>query len=176
MIFFTKCRKQPYRVKSTAVSELWFFTSVENSRTFLKKITKYVKYEDTFWLQKSFIAHTTSQIWKPALRYEKKIDFEKLIFFIFFTKYENSRTFWQIWKPALRYEKKRHIFCRIGRIRLRIAWVTIWSIAHLSRRVSDNSQKKKFQKFWLIRLSVEPPCHYQKVIQGRKFFFAQTFS
>ena len=45
--FFTKCRKQPYRVKSTAVSyvrlflKIDFFLSVENSRTFEKKITKY---------------------------------------------------------------------------------------------------------------------------------------
>ena len=141
MIFFTKCRKQPYRVKSTAVSELWFFTSVENSRTFLKKITKYVKYEDTFWLQKSFIAHTT----------------------------------WQIWKPALRYEKKRHIFCRIGRIRLRIAWVTIWSMAHFSRRVSDNSQKKKISKILTNSTKCRTPLPLPKSHSGSKIFFRPNF-
>ena len=64
-------------------AKLIFFTSVENSRTFEKIFTKYNSQGYRFWLQKSFIAHTTSQIWKPALRYEKKIDFEKLIFFIF---------------------------------------------------------------------------------------------
>ena len=147
VIFFTKCRKQPYSVKSTAVlygtavSELSFFTSVENSRTFKKNITKYNSPHYTFWLQKSFIAHTTSQIWKPALR----------------------------------YEKKRHIFCRIGRIRLWIAWVTIWSMAHLSKRVSDNSQKKKFSKILTNSTKCRTPLPLPKSHSGSKIFFRPNF-
>ena len=159
----------------TAVSELWFFTSVENSRTFEKKFTKYnSQLLEVLAAKIIYRPHHIANL-KTCTEIREKNWFWKIDFFHFFTKYENSRTFWQIWKPALRYEKKRHIFCRIGRIRLRIAWDTIWSMAHLSRRVSDNSQKKKISKILTNSTKCRTPLPLPKSHSGSKIFFRPNF-
>ena len=74
----------------------------------------------------------------------------------------------QVQKPALRFEKKRDNFCRVGRIRPKIAWVTIWSMAHLSRRVSESPDLGKIFRFFKNLSAGDQKFFF---VGSKKFFY-----